>query len=184
MAEVTLKNQFAADESPVSSEVIKAGVVSGLIGGVLMAAYAMAAGVVLKQGAFAIPKLIGATFRGPEALLSGPGTIAWGIVLHLIVSAAFGVLFATLVRRDTPRPASMLAGIAFALGLFVMMMFVVVPVTNPVMANRVSMMIGTTLVMHLLYGIGLGLAPTLRRVFVQKAPPVVRTPTRITISAR
>ena len=184
MAEVILKNRFAVDESPVSGEVIKAGVVSGLLGGVLMAAYAMIAGLALKQGAFAIPQLIGATFRGPEALLSGPGTIVWGVALHLIVSAAFGVLFATLVRRDTPRPASMLAGIAFSLGIFVMMMFVVVPVANPVMANRVSMMIGTTLVMHVLFGVGVGLAPAFRRVFVQRPPPVPRTPTRITITAR
>lgn len=183
MAEVTLKNRFEAADEPVTGEVVKAGAVAGVIGGLVMAVYAIVAGLVLQQGPFAIPRLIGAAFRGPEALVSGFGTVVWGVVLHLIVSAAFGVLFATLVRRDTPRPVAMLAGVAFALGLFVLMMFVVVPVVNPVMANRVSMMIGTMLVMHVLFGFGLGFAPDLRRVFSRPAT-VPRARTRITITAR
>lgn len=183
MPEAILKNRFGAADEVVTAEIFKAGATTGVIGGLLMAAYAMAAGLVMGQGAFAIPQLIGATFRGPEALLQGPGIILWGVVLHLLVSAGFGVLFATLVRRDTPRGVSTLAGVAFALGLFVLMMFVIVPVVNPVMANRVSMMVGTVLIMHLLFGIGVGLAPTFRRVFHQKAT-APQTPTRITITAR
>jgi hypothetical protein len=183
MAEVILKNRFSAADEPAGAEILKAGVVSGLIGGVLMAVWAMFATLALGLGAFAVPQLIGAAFRGPEALLQGPGTIVLGVVLHLIVSAVFGVLFAMLVRRDTPRGIAVLAGVAFALGVFVLMTFVVVPVVNPVMANRVSMMIGTVLVMHVLYGFGLGLAPMLRRRFARR-PPAMLSPTRITISAR
>src|SRR5437870_4521438 len=151
MAEVTLKNRFAATDDPLGGEIVKAGIVSGIIGGVLMAVWGMFATLALGLGPFAVPQLIGAAFRGPEALISGPVTIVWGVVLHLAVSAAFGVLFATLVRRDTPRGIAVLSGVAFALGIFVLMAFVVVPVVNPVMANRISMMIGTMLVMHVLY---------------------------------
>lgn len=183
MAEVILKNRFAAADEPLAAEIVKAGIAAGLIGGVLMAGWAMIATSALGLGPFAVPELIGCAFRGPEALLRGASTILIGIVLHLIVSAFYGVLFATLVRRDTPRGIAALAGIAFSLGVFVLMTFVVVPVVNPVMANRVSMMIGTMLIMHMLFGIGLGLAPTLRRVFAKK-PPEQLTPTRITITAR
>ena len=185
MAEVTLKDRFGTAEDPASGDVLKAGTVSGLIGGLLMAGYAMIATTVLGQGPFLIPQLIGAAFRGPEALLQGPLIVAWGVLLHLLVSAGFGMLFATLVRRDTPRGVAMLSGVAYALGLFVLMMFVVVPVVNPVMANRAAMMIGTMLAMHVLYGVGLGLAPSFRRMFTRKKPvPVLRTPTRITITSR
>jgi hypothetical protein len=183
MAEVILKNRFSAADEPASAEIFKAGVISGLIGGALMAAWAMVATSALGLGPFAVPQLIGAAFRGPEALLKGASTIALGVMLHLIVSAAFGVLFTMLVRRDTPRGIAVLAGVAYALGVFVLMTFVVVPVVNPVMSNRVSMMIGTVLMMHVLYGIALGLAPTLRRRFSRR-PPTTLTPTRITLTAR
>ncbi len=184
MAEVTLKDKFGTEEEPAVLEIVKAGSAAGLTGGVLMAAFAMVATTLLGQGPFAVPQLIGAAFRGPEALLKGPGVIVWGVVLHLVVSAAFGTLFATLVRRDTPRGIAMLAGAAFALGIFILMMFVIVPVVDPVMANRVSMMIGSMLVMHVLYGVGLGLSPFFRRVFAKRPRPVPRTPTRITITTR
>src|SRR5258708_36661215 len=103
MAEYTIRNApFDTGNEPVGIEVFKAGIVSGLVGGVLMAAWAMLATAAQGLGLFAIPQLIGAAFRGPEALLQGPGVIVWGVVLHLIMSAAFGILFATLGRRDTP----------------------------------------------------------------------------------
>src|SRR5262245_28137433 len=182
MTEVTLKKQFTAEDEPIAGEVVKAGVVAGVIGGLLMAIWAMFATSALGLGPFAVPQLIGAAFRGPEALISGPGVIVWGVVLHLLTAAALGVLFATLVRRDTPRGISTLAGIAYALGVFVLMMFVVVPVVNPVMSNRVSMMIGTMLIMHVLFGVGVGLAPVFRRAF---APKVAVAPqSRISISSR
>jgi hypothetical protein len=159
---------FDAGDVPVGGEIFKAGVVAGLIGGVLMVVWAMFATLAQGLGPFAIPQLIGAAFRGPEALIQGPLTIVWGAVLHLVVSASFGVLFATLVRRDTPGGIATLAGIAYGLGLFVLMSFVVVPVVDPVMSNRVSMMIGTVLVMHVLYGVGVGLTPRLRREFAAR----------------
>ncbi|MBL8957608.1 MAG: hypothetical protein JNK82_42935 [Myxococcaceae bacterium] len=182
MAETALRERFGTAEEPAVSEVIKAGAAAGVIGGLAMAVFAMGATTLLGQGPFAVPQLIGATFRGPEALLSGWGVIAWGVLLHLVTSAAYGTLFATLVRRDTPRGIATLAGVAFALGIFVLMMFVVVPVVDPVMASRAAMMVGTMLVMHVLYGVGLGLSPYFRRVFTKRPDPVPRTPTRITIS--
>lgn len=183
MPQVILKNQFMAADEVATAEVIKAGIVSGVIGGLAMAAYAMVAGVVLGQGAFAVPQLIGAVFRGPEALLQPPSATLIGIGVHVLTAAAFGVLFATLVRRDTPAPVAMLAGVAYALGVFVLMVFVVVPIVNPVMANRVSMMVGTVLMMHVIYGLGLGLAPRLRKAFhTKRAESLV--PTRVTLTAR
>jgi hypothetical protein len=160
---------FDTGDVPVGGEIFKAGVISGLIGGVLMAVWAMISTTAQGLGAFAVLELIGAAFRGPEALIKGPFTLVFGIVLHLVVASAFGVLFATLVRRDTPATIATIAGFAYGLGLFVLMSFVVVPVVDPVMSNRVSMMIGTVLTMHVLYGFGVGLAPRLRREFARAA---------------
>src|SRR5438128_12307130 len=110
MAEVTLKGRFTAEDEPVTAEVIKAGAVAGIIGGVLMAVWGMFATLAHGLGPFAVPQLIGASFRGPEALLQGPVTVVIGVAIHLVTSALFGVLFATLVRRDTPNMVATLAG--------------------------------------------------------------------------
>jgi hypothetical protein len=164
MAEVVRKNgSLLAEEPPLTREIVKSGALAGIVGGILMAVWAMIATSALGLGPLVVPQLIGATFQGPEALVRGAGTVALGLVVHLLVSAGFGVLFATLVRRDTPLGVGMLAGVAYAMALFVLMTFIVVPVVNPVMSNRVSMMVGTTLIMHLLYGIGVGLTPLIRR---------------------
>lgn len=166
MAETIATPPFGTASQPHTSEIVKAGIVAGLVGGVLMAVFAMIAGATyLDQDAWYIPRLIGSTFFDPQTPLERPMIALWGVVLHLIISAAFGVIFATMVRPTTPGAMAMLVGIAFALGIYVLMTFLVVPLVNTVMAARVSTMMGTLLVMHILYGSGLATAPALRQVF-------------------
>ena len=170
MAETIANAPFGTASQPHTSEIVKAGIVAGLTGGVLMAIFAMIAGATyLEQDAWYIPRLIGATFFDPQTPLERPMIVLWGVVLHLIISAAFGVIFATLIRPATPPPMAVLVGIAFALGIFLLMTFLVVPLVNSVMASRVPTMMGTLLFMHLLYGLGLATAPTLRQTFASNA---------------
>jgi hypothetical protein len=163
MADTTLPSQTVPGAGPLAKEIIGAGVVSGIIGALLMALYGAVATTVKGLGFLAVPKLIGAVFMTPAALLHPVVLTLWGTVLHLLLGAAWGVLFAALVRRETRGGTALLAGLAYAIAIFLLMAFVVVPVTNPVMASRTSMMPGTLFIMHLLFGVGVSLAPLLRR---------------------
>src|SRR5262249_13874415 len=100
---------------------------------------------------------------GPEAMLHPVATTLWGTVLHLIVSVAFGLLFASLVRRETRPLGAILGALAYSAGLFLLMTFIVVPLTNSVLAARAPMMLGTIAAMHVLFALGLSLAPAFRR---------------------
>jgi hypothetical protein len=163
MAETTLGPEVAPAAGPLAGEIIGAGVAAGVIGGVVMAVWGALATTAKGLGFFAIPQLIGATFMKPDSLLHPVAMTLWGTVLHLLVSAAWGVLFASLIRRETPPGASLLAGLAYAIGIFLLMVFVVVPVTNQVMADRSSMLLGNLFIMHLLFGACVSLAPMFRR---------------------
>jgi hypothetical protein len=165
MADLTYEPETLPGSGHLAGEIIAAGAVAGVIGGVLMAVWGAFATAVKGLGWLAIPQMIGATFMKPEAMLHPVALIVWGTVLHLLVSVVWGVLFASLVRRETPNSAAVLAGLAYAVGIFLLMAFVVVPVTNQVMADRTPMLLGNLFIMHLLFGVAVGLAPTLRRQF-------------------
>jgi hypothetical protein len=163
MAETTFEPQAMPGSGPLAREIIIAGALAGILGGLLMAVWGAFATAAKSLGWLAVPQMIGATFMSPDALLHPIALAVWGTVLHLLVSAAWGILFASLVRRETPPLASLIAGLAYAIGIFLLMAFVVVPVTNQVMADRTPMMLGNLFIMHLLFGVGVSIAPLLRR---------------------
>jgi hypothetical protein len=109
--------------------------------------------------------VIGATFVGPTALVGGAGILLWGLAVHMMASAAFGVIFAALMRRETPPSTALLAGLAYGLAVMVVMTWVVVPFTNHVMHDRIPLMWGSWIIQHALFGVGVSLAPYFRRRF-------------------
>jgi hypothetical protein len=159
------ERSFAA--GPLAGEIIGGGAIAGIIGGVFMAMWAMLASAAAGMGLFAPFYFIGATFLGPEALVSGPGIALYGYALHLLVSVAFGVLFSAMVRRETPNSAAMLSGIAYGMGVLLFMTFIVVPLTNQVLRDRIPLHAGSFVIEHVLYGMGVALAPFMRRAIVR-----------------
>ena len=85
---------------------IEAGATAGLIGGALMAGWAVIAALANGQGPFAPFALFGATFVGIEALLGGAGPVALGFALHLCMSVLLGIMFAADPSAAIPRVAS------------------------------------------------------------------------------
>lgn len=146
-----------------SASTIAAGAVAGMIGGILMAAFAMMYAEMTGMGLLAPLHMIGATFAGPEALVGGGGVLLYGLILHMMTSAAWGALFAVLLPRGATAAAATGWGVLFALVALVVMYFGVLPWANPTMFTRVPMMIGAFIVEHLLFGVGLGLTPVLER---------------------
>lgn len=140
------------------------GAVTGMLAGVLMAMYAMVHGAMVGIGFWTPVTLIAASLMGLNALVSGVSATALGIVMHMAVSAGFGILFVFLLPRNTGAGAALAAGVGFAVGVWALMTFVALPLVNPVMSARVALMPMSWFINHLFFGAGLGLAPFFLRM--------------------
>jgi uncharacterized membrane protein YagU involved in acid resistance len=156
---------------PLTREVVEAGAVGGLIGGVMMALFAMLYDAATGLGFFSPVRAIAATVLGRDAVTTGGGAILLGLAIHLGVSILFGVVFAAITQREVPPAAAIAFGMFAGLAILVIMSLVVLPVLNPVSRARLmwgaprSLPVSVAFVIHLLYGLGLALVPTLRRRF-------------------
>ncbi len=82
-------------------------------------AFAMAAlSVAVGQGPWQLPKRVAGVLLGPGAKDGGAGVVAFGLAIHLALSAGFGALFAVIVDRLTHE--FWMTGVAFALTLWVL----------------------------------------------------------------
>src|SRR5918995_7513933 len=104
-----------------STSTLAAGAIAGIIGGILMAAFAMMYAELMGMGFLAPLLMIGATFYGPEALVGGGGVLLYGLVLHMITSAVWGAIFAALLPRGISLAAATGWGVLFGLVVAVVM---------------------------------------------------------------
>lgn len=92
------------------------GLIAGLCGGVAMALGMAALSRVSGDSPWYLPKRLAGIFLGPDAKNGGPGTIAFGFLLHAAFSAGFGVLFALIADRLTHE--FWMTGLGYALTLW------------------------------------------------------------------
>jgi hypothetical protein len=144
------------------TETLVAGAAAGVAGGVAMAIWSMAYAAAVGLGAMMPLKLIGSTFRGADALVGGTGTVLWGLGVHVATAAVFGMLFSMRVPRAASVAGTFVGGVAYALGLLLVMTFVVMPAVDPTMFPRVALIPGAWFVGHVLFGAALALVPLLR----------------------
>lgn len=139
-----------------------AGLVAGLIAGIVMAVAATMAMPLRGQSMLSPVKLMAGTIQGEAALEGTIVTVLLGLMLHMMMSAVLGVIFALLLAGLGWHGLGLLivAGIVYALIVFAINWFGTVPIVDKVMAARMSPVIfGLT---HIIYGGVLGL---LVRVF-------------------
>lgn len=155
-------------------EVLASGILMGIAGGVAMLAVAMIGAT--SQGIAAMHPLqvIGESFVGPETF-DGTARIAFGAVVHLATSVAFGVLLAAIVPRDFPMASAIGVGVGFALFALMFMMLLVVPWANPGFRRAMQDIGGTWVIAHAVYGAALGMSPALRR-WVAREPSAASVP--------
>ena len=144
---------------------LEAGAVTGASGAVLMLAVLMVQAAVTGYGALFPLNLIGATFRGPEALVGGAGVMLTGLFLHAIVSLIFGTLFSIAVIRRPHLAPTIVVGIGYGLLILLFMTYVVLPYANPMMRQRVIATPGAWFFSHVAFGLGVGMAPLIKRLF-------------------
>lgn len=161
--------QEEALHAPPSRGILRGGASAGIVAGIIMAALFVAHAAAVGAGAAAPARMVAASLLGVRALVSGPGAIVLGAVLHLFVSAFWGIIFASLIRRSTPPSIASWEGILFGVAVWAVMTFVALPVLDPVMEARVALSPVAWLFAHIVYGVCLLGTPALRRRFAVQA---------------
>lgn len=162
MAVRGMRSEVAVVEHVPVGDPLYAGTAAGIAAGALFLIFAFGVAVLNGMDTLSPLRLIGATFVGAGALEGSAGVIVYGLLLHILTSAAWGVLFASILPRQASLGAALVGGIVYGLLVMLVMLYVVLPIANPVMRAAVD---GTTAfgIEHLIYGSALALVPALRR---------------------
>ena len=159
-------------------QILPRGVIVGLIGGVLMAMFAMIASATYLQMGFCTPLYaIAAPLIGQHPLLTSirdgifylalsPALL--GLVVHLLWSALWGLIFGLLARRlHLTGGTAIISGLVYGVLIMMVMIFLVLPVVG---ASYLLQLLGgwafsLTIANALFYGVSLGLWPVLQPQF-------------------
>ena len=152
-------------DRPDRSEILEAGIVAGLLGGVLMAAVAMIQSAAVDLGFWLPLKLIAGLYFGVEALIGDGGVIVFGAITHLVTASLWGVVFAGLAGGRLHPGLAIIAGLGFGVAVWFIMTYAVLPFANPTMLDRVNLSMGWFFVYHLIFGATLALSPQMARGF-------------------
>jgi hypothetical protein len=176
-------NPAKAAQSHLVGTVTK-GAVAGMVGAVMMAMYAMIAAATYQHSGFFSPLYhIASTFISTNAMMTsmqhamtggtfyftlGPALL--GAVIHMMVGAMYGAIFALLVSmRRLSAPMLVTAGTAWGAVAFVLSSWVLLPLAASVFSSgdQITHMArivgnGTFLVEHVLFGMTVGVLLALR----------------------
>ncbi|HWA87132.1 MAG TPA: hypothetical protein VG710_12965 [Opitutus sp.] len=147
-----------------------AGAISGCIGGIAMALFAMIRSSHAGLGFWLPMQQIAATFYGVEALLGGPVSTFIGSVAHLIVASLIGALSASILVRARGAAAIWL-GLSVGVIAWFVMTFLVLPWADQAMRERITLIAGWWFADHLVFGAMLFLTPFLDRAIESPATP-------------
>ncbi len=100
-----------------AAELLRGGV-GGLVSGILFAAATMWFVTTLDMPARPPLLMISTIVLGDEAMATGAANLPVGLVVHMVLSALFGVVFAILVTRLRTNGAVALAGLAYGTLLY------------------------------------------------------------------
>ena len=106
---------------------IKHGALGGLIAGVIFALFEMLMAALLQEAFFGPLRMIGATVLGQQALQPGyplAGAAIVGLLVHMILSVAYGVVFALLLAY-APTLARTRLVVGTAAGLYGLLLWLV-----------------------------------------------------------
>ena len=135
-------------------------VLAGLIASVVMGMVEMIYEAVAGAGFWSPMVFIGATIlRGLQSVEVPVPFLFWGVVFglagHMMNSVIFGLIFTWITARTSlSRRGLVVGGIVYAVAVFVIMWFVIIPLIDPVMLK----LNGTVFaISHVMWGVALGL---------------------------
>jgi hypothetical protein len=146
-------------------DLVRWGVIAGLIGGIVMAMIMMIVTAALGMGFLTPVYLIAATFHRDWAMTQGLSIVPLlvGLMIHMVNASIFGAIFAVLLRSIFQRSIGVVAaagaGMFWGLLIFLVMTYAVLPRLDPAMAHAItnnSALLIWWIVGHLMYGVVLG----------------------------
>jgi hypothetical protein len=138
------------------------GALAGLIGGIVMAMFMMVVTALTGMGFLAPLYAIAATFNSPWAMTKGfdPVPVVIGLMVHMMNSIIFGLIFALLLGWIAPRalalPVSAVAGMVWGLIVLGVNQLLVLPALDRPMLTATNGVFGWWLIAHLMFGLALG----------------------------
>jgi hypothetical protein len=151
-------------------DVLSSGALCGIAGGAAMVGVSAISATSEGLPATHALQVIGESFVGPEAL-AGAAKLAFGAIVHLVASVALGILCASIIPRDFPGASAIGAGVGFGLFALMFMMILVVPWANPGFRWGMQAVGGSWVIAHAVFGVALGMAPSLRTRLVREERP-------------
>src|SRR3989440_3784129 len=149
------------------------GALAGVIGGVLMALFTMlATATYLQMGFFTPLYAIAAPLIGRQTLLTSmtngvfyfaPGPALLGLVVHLLWSAFWGMIFGLIARGlHLTEGVAIISGLVYGLLVMLVMLFIVVPIVGAPDLLRLVGTLSFIIANALFYGLPLGLWPVVQ----------------------
>src|SRR5918996_1519563 len=144
----------AARTEDLSKRILR-GAIGGVVAGGVFIAATMWFASSLGDPADAPLMMIATMVQGEAAMEAGTASPALGLLVHALLSAAFGVVFALIASRFGTNGTVALAGAIYGAVLYVVNFLVIAPLAFPIlqMANQPF-----ELVIHVLFGTLLSLA--------------------------
>jgi hypothetical protein len=142
---------------------IASSAVAGFVAGVVMVLCAMTQSGALGLGFWLPVQSIAATFFGVEALIGGLGSVVIGLSAHVVMSLLAGGIFGALISSESSRGVIVALALAYGVLLWAAMTFLALPLINEVMLERVLLAPVWWFVLHLIYGLVLGLVVAQRK---------------------
>lgn len=152
------------------------GALVGVIGGVLMAIFAMISSATYLQTGFFTPLYaIAAPLIGRQTLMTSlahgffyfaPGPAFLGLVIHLLWSAFWGIIFGLIARGlHLAEGAAIIGGLVYGLLVMLVMSFIVVPLVGAPSLLQIMGIFTFIIANALFYGLPLGLWPVVQPGF-------------------
>jgi len=136
---------------------------AGLAGGLAMAVVLAIGGAIGDADVVAQLRAVGLTFLGPDAADAGAALLAWGLLLHLVVSVLLAIVFAWILPVGFPFGSAAVVGIGYAWVVMAITTSAFLPAVNPTLRDEMTALGGTWVLAHAAFGLALGLGPRLRQ---------------------
>lgn len=130
--------------------IVSSGAGAGLAAAVAMAIAMVIVSAASGRGVWTPLELVGALAFGAAWQGAPVASAIVGIVVHLVVGTAWGVLFAGATQRVESSMTTFMLGVLYATGIFLFMTYTVMPWLDPTMFEHLDQ--GRFFISHVLYG--------------------------------
>lgn len=147
--------------------VVACGSAMGLLAGTVMGLAAMIHAGTVGLDPFGPVRQVAAVWYGIDALIGGEGIVGMGVITHLVVSMVLGVVFAAYGPRRGGAAVTVVGGLAYGTLVWAVFSWVLLPLVDPIMHERVRLFPSAWYVLHLVFGALLSPTPYLVRLMAR-----------------